>query len=190
MALRLILPADRRDPVHDEVVAKLVDLWAAQGETWGLGRTPARVHAWLFATGEPAAHEEIAAALAVSPSAAAAACRTLREWGLVRPVTVAGDRRDYHEAEPEVETVVKTIIRERQRRELAPALRQFAELEARMDGKPPPADGRVKRADLLRRIRDLHRAARLADQFATALLKEKGLASWIARRFGRFVAGR
>lgn len=190
MSLRLIRPSGAPDPVADEVVTRLVDLWAAQGEAWGLGRTPARVHAWLFASAEPASLEELAARLELSPSSAGAACRVLREWGLIRQVTVPGDRRDFYEALPEVEAVVKTIIRERQRRELAPALRELAEIEVRLSGAPPPPERRVKRADLVRRIHDLHRAAKLADQFADALIKERGLATWIARRFGRFFSGR
>ena len=182
-----LVPSPVRDPVHEEVIAKLVTHWAEQGQAWGLGRTPAVVHGWLFATGAPACIEEIAAACGLSPSAAGAGCAALRDWGLIRPVRVAGDRRNYYEAELDVETVVKTILRERQRRELAPALILLSDLTARLAAAPPPKLGEVKRADLARRLHDLHRAATLADQFANAMLKEKGLASWIARRFGRLV---
>ena len=187
MPIELVKPAPAEDPVLDEVVEKLVAHWGNSGPAWGLGRAPAAVHALLFALGEPVALEEIARRLAMSESAAGHACATLREWGLIRLVKSPGDRRNFYEAELDVETVVKTILRERQRRELAPALEMLQSLVDTLEHSPAPRLRQVKRNDFQRRLTDLAKAARMADQFAAALLKEKGLATWIARRFGRLL---
>jgi DNA-binding transcriptional regulator GbsR (MarR family) len=190
MTLELFKPLHRNDPLLDEVIGKLVAHWGNAGPGWGLGRAPAEVHALLFALGSPVSIEEIAQRLTLSESAAGHACATLREWGLIRLVKNPGDRRNYYEAELGVETVVKTILRERQRRELAPARDMLQSLVDTLESSPAPRLQQVNRADFQRRLTELAKAARMADQFTTALLKEKGLATWIARRFGRLLRGK
>lgn len=190
MVLELVKPSHIDDPQLEEVIAKLVAHWGNAGPGWGLGRAPAEVHALLFARGAPMAIEEIARRLALSESAAGHACTTLREWGLIRLVKSPGDRRNFYEAELGVETIVKTILRERQRRELAPARDMLQSLVETLEHSPAPRLQQVNRADFQRRLTELAKAARMADQFTTALLKEKGLATWIARRFGRLLRGK
>ena len=187
MPIELVKPPAHDDPVLDAVVGKLVAHWGASGPGWGLGRAPAAVHALLFALGEPVDIGEIARRVSLSESAAGHACATLREWGVIRLVKIPGDRRNFYEAELDVETMVKTILRERQRRELAPALEMLQSLVETLERSPAPRLQQVKRNDFQRRLTDLAKAARMADQFSTALLKEKGLATWIARRFGRLL---
>ena len=48
--------------------------------------------------------------------------RELVSWGLVRSVFKKGDRKEYFEAEKHVWKIFCTIIRERRRRELRPAM--------------------------------------------------------------------
>jgi DNA-binding transcriptional regulator GbsR (MarR family) len=46
----------------------------------------------------------------------------LRDWGVVRKVPVAGDRRDFYVTEPDVWAMFFAIARERKRREFDPAV--------------------------------------------------------------------
>jgi DNA-binding transcriptional regulator GbsR (MarR family) len=102
---------------------RFVDAWGAMGALWGINRSVARVHALLMASELPVPLDEIAERLSISKGNASMSLRELRGWGVIRPVPVAGDRRDFYATEPDVWTMFFRILQERKRREFDPALR-------------------------------------------------------------------
>lgn len=120
-----VLPADApAEPaasvagVKDEFIAE----WGAIGSAWGINRTMAQIHALLLIS--PAlTTDEVMEELKISRGNANTNLRDLVGWGLVRSVVRKGERKEYFEAEKDVWKIFGTIVRERRRREISPALR-------------------------------------------------------------------
>lgn len=112
----------KQQPAAPDAVARFVEAWGAMGALWGINRSVARVHALLIATDGPLGLDEVASRLSISKGNASMCLKELRTFGVVRPVEVAGDRRDFWVTEPDVWTMFFRIAKERKRREFDPAL--------------------------------------------------------------------
>jgi len=106
------------DEVRDEFIAQ----WGAFGSQWGINRTMAQIHALLMTGTESLSTDEVMAKLSISRGNAHANLKELVAWGLVRIVVKKGDRKEYFEAEKDVWKIFTIILKERQRREIDPAL--------------------------------------------------------------------
>lgn len=106
------------DEVRDEFVAQ----WGAFGSQWGINRTMAQIHALLMTGTESLSTDEVMARLSISRGNAHTNLKELVAWGLVRIVFKKGDRKEYFEAEKDVWKIFTIILKERQRREIDPAL--------------------------------------------------------------------
>jgi DNA-binding transcriptional regulator GbsR (MarR family) len=112
-------------PVQDFVLQ-----WGNLGDRWGVNRSVSQIHALLYASERPLSSEEIAAALGIARSNVSNSLRELLAWGIIRSISVRGDRRTYYEAETDPWTLVSRIAAGRKARELDPAaaaLRQCLE---------------------------------------------------------------
>jgi DNA-binding transcriptional regulator GbsR (MarR family) len=104
--------------------------WGEMGTRWGVNRTVAQIHALLYITGRPMHAEEIADTLDIARSNVSNSMRELQGWNLVRLVHLAGDRRDHFETSVHVWELVRTIVKERQKREIEPTVAVLRELLA------------------------------------------------------------
>lgn len=95
--------------------------WGDMGQTWGVNRSVAQIHALLFVEGRAMNAEEIADALMIARSNVSTSIRDLTNWGLVRRAPVLGDRRDFFEAEGDVWEMASKIVAIRKAREIDPA---------------------------------------------------------------------
>lgn len=95
--------------------------WGDMGQTWGVNRSVAQIHALLFVAGRPMNAEEIADLLKMARSNVSTSIRDLTMWGLVRRVPILGDRRDFFEAEGDVWEMASKIVAIRKAREIDPA---------------------------------------------------------------------
>lgn len=94
-----------------------------------MNRTVAQIHALLFLAGWPMHAEELADTLGVARSNVSTSLKELQNWRLVRITHVLGDRRDHFETSGEVWDLFRTIVEERQRREIEPTLQLLRELQ-------------------------------------------------------------
>ena len=99
---------------------KFILHWGEMGTKWGVNRTVAQIHALLYLHGKPLPADEIADTLAVARSNVSNSIRELQAWNLVKMVHVLGDRRDHFETSTDIWELARTIVRERQEREIAP----------------------------------------------------------------------
>src|SRR6185295_15433491 len=104
------------------VAQKFILHWGEMGTRWGINRTVAQVHALLFLSERPLPAEEIATTLGVARSNISTSLRELQNWGIVRIVHVAGDRRDHFESMKDVFAMFRVIARERKKREIEPTI--------------------------------------------------------------------
>ncbi len=119
---------------RDEFVAE----WGAMGSAWGINRTMAQIHARLITTPGPLTTDEIMADLKISRGNAHGNLRELVSWGLVRSVIRKGERKEYFEAEKDVWKMFCIMMRERNRRELRPAVNVLQNCAARTRGLKGP----------------------------------------------------
>ncbi len=105
------------------VAQKFILHWGEMGTRWGINRTVAQVHALLFLSDKPLPADEIAKTLGVARSNISTSLRELQNWGIVRVIHLAGDRRDHFESMKDVFAMFRVIARERKKREIEPTLR-------------------------------------------------------------------
>ena len=91
------------------------------------------------------AADEICEALVVARSNVSTSLRELQNWNLVRLVHLSDDRRDHYETSTHVWELMRTIARERQRREIAPTMKVLRELldDAAMRTEPAAVQRRI-----------------------------------------------
>src|SRR5947207_13777341 len=121
------------------VAQKFILHWGEMGTRWGINRTVAQIHALLFLSPRPLPAEEIAVTLGIARSHVSNSLRELQNWGIVRVVHVAGDRRDHFESMKDVFEMFRVIARERKKREIDPTLVMLRECIADA-GKPKSAE--------------------------------------------------
>jgi DNA-binding transcriptional regulator GbsR (MarR family) len=125
-------------------VSRFVLHWGEMGSRWGVNRTMSQIHALLFITGRPMHAEEIVEALDVARSNVSTSLRELQGWGLVRLVHLSGDRRDHYETSTHVWELMRTIVKERQRREINPTIGVLQQLLADPAVRQEPAAVKVR----------------------------------------------
>lgn len=127
--------------VMTPAVSRFVLHWGDMGESWGVNRSIAQIHALLFLSGRPLNADEIATGLHMARSNVSTSIRDLLAWGLVRRVPVMGDRRDFFEAEGDVWEMATKIVAIRKAREIDPAADVLKSClnEARNDPATPQA---------------------------------------------------
>jgi DNA-binding transcriptional regulator GbsR (MarR family) len=119
-----------RPPTASPHPLQRVDLAVADAvgaimELWGFRRQLGRVWAVLFLSDRPLAAPELCARLEISTGLLSMSLAELRRWGVVRPVEVAGDRKEHFEPETNVWRLVARVLREREHRAVEGALAIF-----------------------------------------------------------------
>jgi DNA-binding transcriptional regulator GbsR (MarR family) len=136
-------------------LSRFVLHWGEMGTRWGVNRTVAQIHALLYITGRPMHAEEIADTLAVARSNVSNSIRELQSWNLIKLVHLAGDRRDHFESSTQVWELLRTIVRERQRREIAPTIEVLRGLLAEPSITKDPAEARLRMRETLELLETL-----------------------------------
>jgi len=101
--------------------------WGEMGTRWGINRTVAQIHALLFIAEHPLNAEDICETLGVARSNVSNSLKELQNWGIVKVVHLADDRRDHFESMKDVYEMFRVIAAERKRREIDPTLRVLRE---------------------------------------------------------------
>ncbi|WP_140633544.1 GbsR/MarR family transcriptional regulator [Methylibium rhizosphaerae] len=136
-------------------LSRFVLHWGEMGTRWGVNRTVAQIHALLFITGRPMHAEEIADTLQVARSNVSTSIRELQGWKLIRLVHIPGDRRDHFETSTQVWELLRTVVRERQQREIAPTITVLQELLADPAINKDPAAAKLRIKETLELLETL-----------------------------------
>src|SRR5512142_2633739 len=103
----------------------VADAVGALMELWGFRRQLGRIWAVLFLADRPVAAPELCEQLEISTGLLSMSLAELRSWGVVRGVTVEGDRKEHYQAETNVWRLVAHVLRERERKAVEGALAAF-----------------------------------------------------------------
>src|SRR5258708_20127459 len=96
--------------------------WGEMGQTWGINRTMAEIHALLYITAQPLCTDDVMDRLHISRGNASMSLRALCDWGIIRRLHKRGERREYFESLSDVWEIFSIIATERKRREMDPVL--------------------------------------------------------------------
>jgi DNA-binding transcriptional regulator GbsR (MarR family) len=159
---------------------RFVAEWGALGSAWGINRSMAAIHARLLVSSQPLCTDDLMADLDLSRGNTSTNVRELVGWGLVRPVLIQGERKQFFAAEKDPWKIFGTIVRERLRRELDPALGTLTDVAAMTEGIEGEEADEFNRvvgglAAFIKRVRSL--ALRVTDNESTVL-----------KSLGRFLA--
>ena len=104
------------------VTEKFVLHWGEMGTRWGVNRSVAQIHAYLFLTAKPTTAEELSDVLSMARSNVSNSLKELMSWELIKVTHALGDRRDHFHAISDTWEMIMTIVEGRRRRELDPTL--------------------------------------------------------------------
>src|SRR3954463_13408880 len=107
--------------------------WGEMGQTWGINRTMAEIHALLYITGRPLCTDDVMDRLNISRGNASMSLRALCDWGIVRRLHKRGERREYFESLGDVWEMFSIIAAERKRREMDPVLETIKQCQKMLD---------------------------------------------------------
>jgi HTH-type transcriptional regulator, glycine betaine synthesis regulator len=96
----------------------VIDVFVSAVKLIGLPKSVGEIYGLLFSSPSPLTLDSLVRRLSISKGSASQGLKVLRSVGAVRPVYVAGDRRDHYAAETELKKLVAGFIRE----ELQPRL--------------------------------------------------------------------
>ena len=111
-----------------EAQDRFVAAFGRMGGAWGISRTMAEVQALLYITGQPMCTDDLMERLQISRGNASMSLRALTDWGIVVRTHKRGDRKEYFQAEGDVWTMFRAIVRERTKREVDPLLADLHEI--------------------------------------------------------------
>ena len=101
-----------RAPVASQARAEMIDTCAKVALMMGLPKSTGQIYGLLYLSPESLALEVIAERLSISKASVSTGVRELVAWHVVRQVFVAGDRRDYYEAEPDLREAIRAIYQD------------------------------------------------------------------------------
>jgi hypothetical protein len=104
-------PAREQDLTVGE--AEVIAIFVQMIQVLGLPRSLGEIYGLLFATPQPLAFQDIADRLSLSKGSVSQGLKFLRTVGAIKPVVVAGDRREFFEPVVELRALVGGFIQER-----------------------------------------------------------------------------
>ena len=108
--------------------------WGEMGQTWGINRTMAEIHALLYITALPLCTDDVMERLHISRGNASMSLRALCDWGIIRRLHRRGERREYFESLSDVWEIFSIIAAERKRREMDPVLETIKQCQQIVEG--------------------------------------------------------
>ena len=107
---------------NNDPLGVFIEGWGRMGAHWGVGKVMAEIQALLYVSRRPQSLEEMSERLKISRSNVSMNVRALGDLGVVKKVTIPGDRRDYYTADADISLVARRLAAEKKKRELDPAL--------------------------------------------------------------------
>src|SRR5881227_1207525 len=107
--------------------------WGEMGQTWGINRTMAEIHALCYICGTPLCTDDVMERLNISRGNATISLRALCDWGIIRRLHKRGERREYFESLEDVWEMFSIIAAERKRREMDPVLETIRQCRHEID---------------------------------------------------------
>jgi DNA-binding transcriptional regulator GbsR (MarR family) len=157
---------------------KFLQAWGTLGNSWGINRTMAQIHALLMISHQSLSADSVMEELNISRGNTNMNLRALMDWGLVHKELRSGDRKEYFVAEKDIWKVVRQIIINRKKKELDPTLRILDEISGIREDCP-------EAEALAKIVRDLKLFTSKADSTLEMLIKADS--NWFVGTFMKMI---
>src|SRR4051794_32301910 len=127
---KILSPAEQKLRTAQDL---FIRRWGEMGQTWGINRTMAEIHALLYITGQGLCTDDVMERLNISRGNASMSLRALVDWGIIRRMHRRGERREYFESIGDVWEMFSIIAAERKRREMDPVLETIKQCQRMLD---------------------------------------------------------
>ncbi|MCD6413825.1 MAG: hypothetical protein J7L54_06750 [Elusimicrobia bacterium] len=154
-----------------EAKRKIVNIAGLVSSRFSLSPIAGQIYALLYVSSEPVSLNDMVRELKISKGSASTNIRALEAWGAVRKVWVNSDRKDYYEANPDIEGIALRRIREGLKKRLAEVSPHIEALEEvlKKGGKSKETKFIAERFGKIKRIFSLiEEAAEVIPEKATA----------------------
>lgn len=140
---------------------KFVEAAGHTTQSFGIGRILGQIFALLYLSPRPLCLDEIAAELGVSKASVSTTIRQLERWSAVHRVWVRGDRKDYYEAEADLQVVIRNGLLTTLRKKFETAGLQIGEVEESLKHALETTNGEERKdiekvAERLQRAKEFH----------------------------------
>lgn len=162
--------SENKDMKLSATQKKFIEQWGGMGTRWGISRSTAMVHGYLYLCNGWETADDICAALGLARSNVSTSLRELEDYRLVYRGSMLGERKSVYRAEYDVWEMGRRIVEERRKRETEGAIRAVGEClaAAREEGD----DATVARMTTMQEaFRDVETLASVAAQYDTSHLK-------------------
>lgn len=139
-----------------EAIDTFILQWGDMGTRWGVNRSVAQIHAYLYLAEKPLTAEDLTETLGMARSNVSNSLKELLAWKLAHRVPVRGDRREHFEAITDVWEIAARIAEGRKQRELDPAVDTLSECVEQAQGDREVTEGQ---RDRLQAMLDFTRTA-------------------------------
>ena len=106
-------------PGNREAMAHTCEAVGRVMEVWGFKKIMGMTWAFLYLCPEPACAKDICQGLSVSPALVSITLQELLQWEVVQKISPLGKRRDYYLAEHDIWKMIRKVLHERGKREMA-----------------------------------------------------------------------
>ena len=131
----------------------MVAIFVSVADLLGFARSLGEIYGLAYISAAPLHLAEVCGRLQMSKGSASQGLRTLRDLGALKPVYMAGDRRDFFEPELKIRVLLYRLLAERLRPHLDRSEGALEALQnqvlADKDSPPPVRDFRRERISLL-----------------------------------------
>src|SRR4051794_13876328 len=127
---KILSPAEQKLRTAQDL---FIRRWGEMGQTWGINRTMAEIHALLYIVGLPLCTDDVMERLNISRGNASMSLRALCDWGIIRRMHKRGERREFFESVGDVWEMFSIIAAERKRREMDPVLETIKQCQKMLD---------------------------------------------------------
>lgn len=153
---------------------RFVRRWGEMGTRWGISRSTAMVHGYLYLCRHAVNAEDICEALKLARSNVSTSLKELEQYRLVERESMPGDRRTFYTAVSDVWEMARRILEERRQRETEGAVTAVNDclLAAREEGDDFTAARMEAMQELLSTAENVADAAR---RYPTSLFRKAAL---------------
>jgi HTH-type transcriptional regulator, glycine betaine synthesis regulator len=122
----------------DECERGVIEMFVSAADVLGFPRSLGEVYGLAYISPQPIHLAEVCERLQMSKGSASQGLRTLRDLGALKPVYIAGDRRDFFQPEIKIRVLVGRLLAERLRPHLDRSNGALADLNHEADGTVSP----------------------------------------------------
>lgn len=139
---------------------------------WGFKSSMGRIWTYLYLSSHPQPADVIARRTHMSAGAVSMALSDLTRWEIVTRATMPGERKRHYQAETDVWSMVRRILRQRELRLVDRAVRRFDQALGILQAARAEAPGDAELDHMITRLEGLLRLARLGYSLVDKLASE------------------